>query len=141
MDFKILAAQAQKELDDERARLRALELQLSEKASTIASSVIDLDKKTSDLTLKERELQQREERVSARELSVRRDVEVQKDLETSITLNREAVQERKKAQELRDQARMDLEDLEKREVALSEREKVYKQEIEHEVLRNFTFRK
>ncbi|HON26190.1 MAG TPA: hypothetical protein PLJ73_09795, partial [Myxococcota bacterium] len=62
-------------------------------------------------------------------------------LDTSIALNAKAVDERKKAQEYRDDARLKLEDLAKREIALSEREKTYKQEIELEVMRNFTFRK
>lgn len=141
MDFIALATKAQKELDGEIARLKTYEDQLNIKSSTLASQVEQVEKKEGELNAKEKQLQSREEGVSMRELTVRRDTDVQKDLDTAISLNREAVEERRKAQEYRDDAKMKLEDLERREVALSEREKTYKQEIELEVMRNFTFRK
>lgn len=141
MDFIALATKAQKELDGEIARLKTYEDQLNIKASALASKTEQVEKKEGELNAKEKQLQAREEGVSMRELTVRRDTDVQKDLDTAISLNREAVEERRKAQEYRDDAKMKLEDLERREVALSEREKTYKQEIELEVMRNFTFRK
>lgn len=141
MDFIALATKAQKELDGEIARLKTYEDQLNIKSSTLASQVEQVEKKEGELNAKEKQLQSREEGVSMRELTVRRDTDVQKDLDTAISLNREAVEERRKAQEYRDDAKMKLEDLERREIALSEREKTYKQEIELEVMRNFTFRK
>lgn len=141
MDFISLAAQAQKELDGEKARLAKMEAELNTKASAVAGQLAEAVTKHGELNAKERQLQTREEDVSRRELAVRRDVEVQKDLETAMAVRREAVEDRKKAEEYRDEARMKLEDLEKRELALSEREKVYKQELELEVMRNFTFRK
>jgi len=141
MDFIALATKAQKELDGEIARLKTYEDQLNIKASALASKTEQVEKREGELNAKEKQLQAREEGVSMRELTVRRDTDVQKDLDTAISLNREAVEERRKAQEYRDDAKMKLEDLERREVALSEREKTYKQEIELEVMRNFTFRK
>ncbi len=141
MDFLSLATQAQKELDGETARLKTLEDTINEKSSRVENQLAVAEKRTGELNAKAQELQAREENVTLRELTVRRDSDVQKDLHTSIELNKNAVDERKKAQEHLDDARMKLENLEKRELALSEREKTYKQDLELEVMRNFTFRK
>lgn len=141
MDFISLASQAQKELDGEHSRLRNLEIQLGEKASVLAARVILADKREGELNAKEKQLQVREEEVVRREINARRDSDVQKDLQTAQQLHKEATEERKKAEEYRGEAKMKLEDLERREINLSEREKTYKQEIELEVMRNFTFRK
>jgi len=141
MNFIQLAQETQKELDGEKARLAQKEIELNTRATTLQTQIAANDKRTGELNAKAQELQAREEEVSRREIAQRRDSEVQKDLDTSIALNAKAVDERKKAQEYRDDARLKLEDLAKREIALSEREKTYKQEIELEVMRNFTFRK
>jgi hypothetical protein len=85
------------------------------------------------------ELQNREEQVSRRELTVRRDQQVQDDLKAAHDLYKASEENRKKAQELKDSAQMQLDDLSKRELALSDREKTYKQDIELEVMRKFTF--
>ena len=141
VSFIQLAQQAQKELDGETARLAQKESELNTEASAVAGQLALAEKRTGELNAKEKQLQTREEEVSRREINARRDSQVQEDLKNAQAHHVSATQELKKAQEYRDDAQMKLEDLQKRELALSEREKVYKQELELEVMRNFTFRK
>jgi len=141
MSFIQLAQQAQKELDGETQRLKQKEDALNTKSASIAARESTVEAKENELSTKERELQLREEEVTRREINSRRDTDVQADLLLAQKERQDAANSLKKAQEYRDDARMKLEDLERREVALSEREKTYKQEIELEVMRNFTFRK
>ncbi len=141
ISFIQLAQQAQKELDGETTRLAQKEADLNTRSSAVAGQLALADKRHGELNAKEKQLQAREEEVSRRELTARRDTQVQEDLKAAQAHHVSATEELKKAQEQRDDARMKLEDLEKRELALSEREKVYKQELELEVMRNFTFRK
>lgn len=142
MSFITLAQQAQKELDGETARLKEKETKLDERSSAVAAQAAANLEKTGLLNVKEKELQKREEEVTRREINVRRDIEVQNDLISAQAHHKSASEELKKAQEYRDAAKQDLEELAKREIALSEARKTYKAEVEMEVMRNFTgFRK
>lgn len=141
MDFIALATQIQQELDGETVRLKEKEDRINENASRVADQLATAEQRIGELHVKEQALQDREERVTQRELTVRRDEDVQSDLASSVALNKDSVDERKKAQVYLEEARVKLENLDKRELALSEREKTYKQELELEVMRNFTFRK
>lgn len=141
ISFIQLAQQAQRELDGETERLAQKEADLNTRSSAVAGQLELADKRHGELNAKEKQLQVREEEVSRRELTVRRDSEVQQDLVSAQAHHKSATDELKKAQGYRDEAQMKLEDLSNRELALSEREKTYKQEIELEVMRNFTFRK
>lgn len=141
MNFLDYAQKAQKDLADEQARLKSREDALDARASLVAGQVATADEREKTLNDLDREIAARNEVVTTKELKVRRDTDVQHDLELSVALNKKVEGERKKAQEYYDDARMKLEDLEKRELALSAREKTYKQDLELEVMRNFTFRK
>ena len=141
MSFITLAAQAQKELDGETLRLKQKEDALNVRSASLSSGESDLEKRLGAVTVSEQDIQNRLEEVVRRELTIRRDGEAKRDLDTAQVVQKEAIAERKEATLLRDEARMDREDLEKRELALSAREKTYKQDLELEVMRNFTFRK
>jgi hypothetical protein len=141
MTFLQYAQKAQKELDGELARVKQMEADLNIKASGVATQEATNDQRSRDLNAFEKELQRRNEIVAQRELHARREEEVQKDLDTSVALQKDAAEEKKRAQELRDEAQMKIEDLERRERALSDARDKYKQEVEHEVMTNFMFRK
>lgn len=133
MSFIQFANQAQKELDAEYGRIKQKDDELSTRASAIAQQLATIDEKMTELNTRSSELQAREELVSARELRVRTDIEVTKDLEQSIT-------ERKRVEEMlaeisrkNDDTKMMLLDLSKRELALSEKMKSYREEIKQEI--------
>lgn len=139
MSFITLATEAQKELDAEKAKLRDLEVSLNTRASAVAAQLALAESRTGELNAKAKELQAREEDVSRREITVRRDTDVEADRIAAAGDRVEADKSLKKAQELRDESLRELEKIKNRELALSEREKTYKQDIELQVMRNFTF--
>jgi len=133
MDFIQLAQQAQKELEGEKNRVAQKESKLETKASQLASKEADLLKFQEQLTLKERELQTREDVLTTKEMAVRRDSQVQSDLQVSEANREAAEQAYRKAEEARLETQLALEELSKRELALSDREKTYREEIKKQI--------
>lgn len=138
MSFIKLAEKAQAELEGERLRLKQLEDALLEKSSLVENRLKEADKRDGELAVEARQLQLREEGVAMRELRQNSADQAQKDLADAHEELLRAQADRRKAQDLRDESQMKLEDLEKRELALSEEKKKYKQDLELEVMRNFT---
>lgn len=138
MDF---AQSAQDELNAEKKAIEAEKEKLAKKASLLAARETKIEDEENVLSLKAKELQLREEKVSMREGIIGREDKAAQDLKKSEENNKSSMLSLKKAQELNDDATQKLAELSKRELALSEREKSYKQEIEMDVMRRFAFGK
>jgi hypothetical protein len=133
ISFIQLAQQAQRELDGETERLAQKEADLNTRSSAVAGQLDLADKRHGELNAKEKQLQAREEEVSRRELTVRRDLEVQQDYTAAVGERTEAATALKKAEAEKDEAKMMLLDLSSRELALSEREKTYREDIKKQI--------
>jgi len=133
MSFITLAAQAQKELDGETLRLKQKEDTLNVRSASLSSGESDLEKRSGAVTVSEKDIQNRLEEVVRRELTVRRDNQAQSDLDTAVSLHKSVSDEKKKIQELNDETKLNLEDLAKRETALSLKEKTYREEIKQQI--------
>jgi hypothetical protein len=141
MNFIKLAEQAQKELELEKEKLADRSAKLDVRASSVAAQLELAVEDTKLVALKKKELQDYEEEVTRKALSFKENFDARTERDLAAGDRKEAVRLRKEANEDLDRSRQLLAELSKREVALSEREKVYKQELELEVMRNFTFRK
>ena len=139
MDFKDLALQAQAELDGAKAQLVKKEQKLEEKMAVVARKEDLADSKIIELSAKEIELKEREDKVTLMEIHARRDADVQEDRRLSEEARRESELNLKKAKELNDDATQKLAELTKREVALSEAKKTYKKEVELDVMKHVAF--
>lgn len=137
MSFILLAEKAQKELEAELAKLKQKESELETKASLLADQKNLLDETQTKLNDYKRELELRNELVTQKELRVRRDEDVQNDVATSEGYYQKADSALKKAEELNLDTNMKLEDLSKRELALSEKIKSYKEEVKQEITKKF----
>lgn len=141
MSFITLAQEAQKELELEKAKLAKKEAKLEEKASAVEAQLALAVEETKAVELKKKELQKYEEEVSRKALSFKSNFDARAERELAAGDRREAIRLRKEADDDLNRSKQLLAELSKRELNLSEREKVYKQEIENEVLRNIAFRK
>lgn len=139
--FIDFAKEAQVELEAERKAIEAEKDKLAKKASLLAARETKIEDGENELSIKAKELQLREEKVSMREGIIGREDKAAQDLKKAEENNREVTLKLKKSQELNDDATQKLAELSKRELALSEREKTYKQEIEMDVMRRFAFGK
>lgn len=133
MTFIQLAEQAQRELEGESLRLSQKEAALGVKASAVEAQLALADEKISNAIKKEQELQAREEEVSRREINMRRDTALKADLQAAVKERQDAAADLRAAQQARDDTKMSLQDLTKRELALSEREKTYREEIKKQI--------
>lgn len=139
MTFIEFAREAQTQLDKETARLNEWESKLQERASELAKALEWSDKKASELVARERDLDARNEYVTSREITLRRDDELRADREEAQKERSEAEKAKKEAFDSLAEAKQALAEVSKRELNLSEREKTYKLDIEQEVMRRFTF--
>lgn len=137
--FKQLAIEVDKVVEKERDDLRVRQEELDEKASLLATKENNLEELRINLESRSRQQDRREEELSRKEGLVRSDEEVRedrvrvgKDVETARKL-------RKEAADFRAEAEQKLVEVAKRELALSEKEKTYEQEVELRVMRMFTF--
>lgn len=133
------AQEAQQELDKETNRLKEWETKLQERASELAKALEWSDKKATEFALREKDLDLRNEYVTSREITLRRDDELRVDREEAARERAEADKAKKEAFDALAESKQARDDVFKRELALSEREKTYKLDIEQEVMRRFTF--
>lgn len=133
MNFTQLAQEVQKELDGEKLRLSQKEEQINNRATAVQAQIALCDKRVGELNARERLLQDREEEVSRRELTVRRDGAASADLQQAVLEREQANKALKAAAAQKDEARMLTEDLGKREIALSEKEKTYREEVKKQI--------
>ena len=133
MNFLTLAEQAQRELEGELLRLEQKEADLNTKSSAVEAQLALADQRTAEAASKAKELQAREEEVTRREINMRKDTDLKADLQQAMAERKIAADALIEAKEARDAAKMSLLDLTKRELALSEREKTYREEIKQQI--------
>lgn len=137
--FLSLAKKADELLKAKLEMVAAKEQAVSDKSASLASLEKSLTERESLIVSQEKSLQSREEEVSRKMAVVRADHEVRSDMDTVIHIKKENEKILKDAQAYRDEAKQKLEDLARRELALSEKEKTYKKEVELEVMRHVAF--
>lgn len=131
--FVEFAKEAQDELDAQKKALEAEKDKLAKKASLLASREAKIEDEEKSLVLKVKELQLREEKVSMREGIIGREDKAQQDLKKAEDAQRESEINLKKVTELNNDTTLKLQELSKRELALSEREKTYRDEIKAQI--------
>lgn len=136
-DFIEYASKAQEELN---AQLRAIsekELRLAEKASILASREVDLDSRRSGLAEAEKAMDEKKAQLSFWESQKIREEEVSRL--HGEALGKEVASQKRlvEADEKLAETRYNLADLAKRELALSEKEKTYREEIKKEMMNTF----
>lgn len=141
MQFYKLAQELDTEIKRREARLDAREQKLDERASVLLATEASLDKRTAEMNARDRSQDLREEKISHQEITLNRLAEADKNNQDSAARLKTVEEKLKKAQELNDDATQKLEEMLKREVALSEREKTYKEKIELDVMKRFAFGK
>lgn len=141
MSFITLAQEAQKELEAEKERLVKKEFKIDEKASAVEAQLALAVEETKKVAEKMKELRLYEEEVSRKALSFKSNFDAKAERDSAVADRIEATKLRKLAEDDLNRSKQLLDELSKRELSLSEREKTYKQEIELEVMRNFTFRR
>jgi hypothetical protein len=137
VNFIEYASKAQEELNKERAEIAEKAQKQAEQASVLAARTAALDEREAQITKSEYELQEKQEKLSAWEAGKRREEEVVAIFDSAQSKLVEAQEKLKAASEKESDTRLALEDLSKRELALSEREKVYKEEIKTEIMNRF----
>lgn len=136
-NFIEYAAKAQEELNIELQRIAGKELKLAEKASIQAAMTIDLEKRQSAVVESEHALDlQREEltiwngkKIRAEQVEAMHGEAMQKD--------NDATQKLKEATDALIESKQNLEELTKRELALSEEKKSYREEVKKEIMDGF----
>lgn len=134
MSFITLAQEAQKELEAEKARLAKKEAKIDEKASAVEAQLALAVEETKIVEEKKKELQAYEEEVSRKAMSFKANFDAKAERDAAALDRAESMKLRKVAQEDLDRSKQLLEDLSKRELALSEREKTYEKEIKEKMM-------
>lgn len=136
-NFIEYASMAQEELNREKNVLSEKEKQLQEKASLLAGREADLDKKQSEIVLQNQELLEKIDKLTTWESKKLKEEEVQKIADESSYKLKLANDKLKLAEEKLNEAKMILEEQAKRELALSEMQKTYREDIKKEVMDKF----
>ena len=131
------AAKAQVELNIELQKLAQMGLKLAEQASLLATTAIELEKRQAVVVESEHALDlQREEhtiwngkKIRAEQVEAMHGEAMQKD--------NDATQKLKEATDALLETRQNLEELTKRELALSEEKKSYREEVKKEIMDGF----
>lgn len=130
MDF---AQEAQAELDAEKKAIETEKEKLAKKASLLAGRETKIEDGEKELVLKAKELQLREEKISMREGIIGREDKAEQDLKKAEDAHRQSELNLKKVVELNNDTTLKLQELSKRELALSEREKTYREEVKAQI--------
>ena len=134
MSFITLAQEAQKELELEKEKLAKKSAKLDEKASAVEAQLALAVEDTKKAEVKTKELQAYEEEVSRKAMSFKSNFDAKAERDAAAADRAEAMKLRKVAQEDLDRSRQLLEDLSKRELNLSKREKTYEKELKEKML-------
>jgi len=131
--FTSLAQEADLLIKAEYDRLATRESRIETRASELAALEATLSDREGGIVRQEKSLQAREEEVERKLAVVRRDEESQRDLDGAVANRLTAEKLAKEAQTARDEAKMLLDELSKRELALSEREASYREEVKQQI--------
>lgn len=137
ISFVETAAKAQEELQAELNTLKDVKLRLDEKASLLANKENELVEREKAISLTEKNLNDRNEAMSMWETKKMREEQVQKMHDDALAATLECEKKYKASSEQLAESRQLMEDLAKRELALSEREKTYRQEAKQELVDKF----
>jgi hypothetical protein len=133
-NFIEYASKAQEELNGELQKLSKKEAELAEKAKLLASHDLELEKRQAELAEKETEYLAKKEELSLWEGKRIREENVQVMFDEA---NRKEVESQKRLKDAQDAvilADQKLAELSKRELALSEKEKTYKDDVMKEMM-------
>lgn len=133
-NFIEYASKAQEELNGELQKLAKRETELAEKSKLLASREIELEKKQSELATRDAEYTAKKEELSIWEGKKIREESVQVMFDEA---NRKEVESEKRLKDAKDAvilADQKLAELSKRELALTEKEKTYKDDVMKEMM-------
>ena len=133
-NFIEYASKAQEELNGELQKVSKKEAELAEKAKLLASHDLELEKRQAELAEKETEYLAKKEELSLWEGKRIREENVQVMFDEA---NRKEVESQKRLKDAQDAvilADQKLAELSKRELALSEKEKTYKDDVMKEMM-------
>lgn len=136
-NFIEYASKAQAELNVELQKVADKELKLAEQASLQAATVIELEKRQSALAEEDRAMDLKREELSIWEGKKVRSEQVEAMHGEAMRKETEATKKLKDANDALIETRQNLEELTKRELALSEREKTYREEVKKEIMDGF----
>lgn len=136
-NFIEYASKAQEELNIELQRLAEREVKLAEQASLQAAATIEIDKRQSAVAEAERAMDLKREELSMWEGKKIREEQVEAMHGEAMRKEAEATKKLKDANDALIETRQNLEELTKRELALSEREKTYREEVKKEIMDGF----
>ena len=133
-NFIEYASKAQEELNGELQKLSKKEAELAEKAKLLASHDLELEKRQAELAEKETEYLAKKEELSLWEGKRIREENVQVMFDEANRKEGESQKRLKDAQDAVILADQKLAELSKRELALSEKEKTYKDDVMKEMM-------
>jgi len=136
-NFIEYASKAQEELNIELQRLAEREVKLAEQASLQAAATIEIDKRQSAVAEAERAMDLKREELSMWEGKKVREEQVEAMHGEAMRKETEATKKLKDANDALIETRQNLEELTKRELALSEKEKSYREEVKKEIMDGF----
>lgn len=136
-NFIEYASKAQEELNIELQKITEREGVLVEKSKDLSIRASGLDKKEVELSAKEQELNALREELSSWNSKKLREEDVQVMFDEANRKESESVKKLKESQDNLILTEQKLADLMKRELALSEKEKSYRDEVKQEVMNRF----
>ena len=136
-NFIEYASKAQEQLNIEMQKVSEKEALVTKKASANAKRSAELDERESALTLKEQEINAKREELTAWESKKVREEQVQAMYDEANAKDVSSTKKLKDASDALILADQKLEELLKRELALSEKRKTYEEEVRQEIMARF----
>jgi len=133
MNFIKAAQEAEKELAFALSKVAKKSAKVGEKASELARQEATLLEESKEIVAKKKELQAREEEIVRKASIIKKGFDAKSAMDTASADLKAIKVSEKKAEELKDESKRMLEDLTKRELALSKREKEYRNEIKQQI--------
>jgi len=132
-----LVKQIENELSARDASLETREVEVTEREARLASDRAELELTKETLLKEKADFDRLKEEVDAKLAKVRSDLKLTEDLQTQANQAKHLEQVLKETKEERGLSEYNLEQVKKREIAVTEREKNYKEEISKEFANRF----
>lgn len=136
-NFIEYASKAQEELNKEKTALEAREGELQTKSNSVSARSAELDKREAAVAQVELDIAARKEQLSFWEKGKKREEEVQGMFDDAVSKLAQADEKAKKAAEYLAESKQVREEVQTREIRLTERESKYKEEIKQELMNRF----
>lgn len=137
MEISKLVDKIEKELATRSEQLDARETSLNERAGQLESRAIELEEKEKALVVREESLAPELARIAKIEKKLKDEKAIAKELADTIQAKERAQKLNEEAQAALGETKQVREEVAKRELALSEREKTYKDQVEREIMQKF----